>query len=128
MSTMHPRVSLSAISTFGWDLDADLTFYERAGVTAIGASLAKLDAAGIELGARRIRDAGLRVTNLIGIGPFRLDDPGQWDAQRDRVRVVPDQAQHVGRGQRPAKRPPDETPSCRSEHSARVTGHCGAGP
>ena len=24
---MHPRVSLSAISTFGWDLDADLAFY-----------------------------------------------------------------------------------------------------
>jgi sugar phosphate isomerase/epimerase len=93
MSAMHPRVSLSAISTFGWDLDADLAFYERAGVTAIGASLAKLQAAGIELGARRIRDAGLRVTNLIGIGPFRLDDQGQWDAQRDRVRGALDAAE-----------------------------------
>ena len=40
---MHPRVSLSAISTFRWDLDADLAFYERAGITAIGASLAKLE-------------------------------------------------------------------------------------
>ncbi|HEY8218039.1 MAG TPA: sugar phosphate isomerase/epimerase [Acidimicrobiia bacterium] len=82
---MHPRVSLSAISTFQWDLDADLAFYERAGISAIGASLAKLEAAGVEDGARRLRDAGLRVTNLIGIGPFRLDDPAQWPGQRDRV-------------------------------------------
>ena len=76
---MHDRISLSAISTFAWSLDDDLAFYERAGVTAIGASLAKLEAAGIDDGARRLRDAGLRVTNLIGLGPFRLADPEQWD-------------------------------------------------
>jgi len=93
---MHPRVSLSAISTFGWDLDADLAFYERAGVTAIGASLAKLEAAGLEAGARRLRDSGVRVTNLIGIGPFRLDDPSQWPAQRDRVRAALDASEAVG--------------------------------
>jgi sugar phosphate isomerase/epimerase len=92
---MHPRVSLSAISTFQWSLDEDLAFYERAGITAIGASLAKLEAAGIEDGARRLRDAGVRVTNLIGIGPFRLDDPEQWDAQRDRIRRALDAADAV---------------------------------
>ena len=37
---MHPRVSLSAISTFRWTLDEDLAFYADAGITAIGASLA----------------------------------------------------------------------------------------
>jgi len=93
---VHGRVSLSAISTFQWDLDADLAFYERAGITAIGASLAKLEAVGIEAGARRLRDAGLRITNLIGIGPFRLDDPGQWTAQQDRVRAALDAAEAVG--------------------------------
>jgi len=93
---VHPRVSLSAISTFGWDLDADLAFYERAGITAIGASLAKLEAAGLDEGARRLRDAGLRVTNLIGIGPFRLDEPAQWPRQRDRVRRALDAAEAVG--------------------------------
>ncbi len=92
---MHPRVSLSAISTFQWSLDEDLAFYERAGITAIGASLAKLEAAGIDAGARRLRDAGLRVTNLIGIGPFHLDDPSQWDGQRDRVRRAVDAAEAV---------------------------------
>jgi sugar phosphate isomerase/epimerase len=82
---MHPRVSLSAISTFRWDLDQDLAFYERTGITAIGASLAKLEAAGIDAGAQRLRDAGLRVTNLIGIGPFHLDRPAQWPEQRARL-------------------------------------------
>ncbi len=92
---MHPRVSLSAISTFRWSLDEDLAFYERAGITAIGASLAKLETAGIEDGARRLRDAGVRVSNLIGIGPFHLDDPSQWDGQRDRVRRAVDAAEAV---------------------------------
>jgi sugar phosphate isomerase/epimerase len=93
---MHPRVSLSAISTFSWTLDQDLAFYEDAGITTIGASLAKLEAAGVDAGARRLRDAGLRVTNLIGIGPFVLDDPTRWDRQRDRVRAALDAAETVG--------------------------------
>ena len=92
---MHPRVSLSAISTFRWALDEDLAFYERAGITAIGASLAKLEAAGLEAGARRLHDAGLRVTNLIGLGPFRLDDPSQWPEQRSRVQRALDAAEAV---------------------------------
>lgn len=92
---MHPRISLSAISTFRWTLDEDLAFYERAGITAIGASLAKLEAAGTDAGARRLRDAGVRVTNLIGLGPFHLDDPTQWSSQRDRVRAALDAAEAV---------------------------------
>ena len=93
---MHSRVSLSAISSFAWTLDEDLSFYERAGITAIGASLAKLEAAGLEAGARRLRDAGMRVSNLIGIGPFQLDKPEQWSAQRGRVRGALDAAEAVG--------------------------------
>ena len=38
-------------------------------------------------------DAGLRVTNLIGIGPFVLSDPSQWEVQRDRVRRALDAAE-----------------------------------
>lgn len=93
---MHRRVSLSAISTFSWTLDQDLAFYEEAGITAIGASLAKLEAAGLDAGARRLHDAGLRVTNLIGIGPFVLSDPSQWERQRDRVRRALDAAEAIG--------------------------------
>jgi sugar phosphate isomerase/epimerase len=92
---MHPRISLSAISTFEWTLDEDLAFYERSGITAIGASLAKLEATGVEAGASRLRDSGVRVTNLIGLGPFRLDDPAQWAGQQDRVRAALDAAEAV---------------------------------
>jgi sugar phosphate isomerase/epimerase len=82
---MHPRASLSAISTFSWELDADLAFYARAGITNVGISVAKLERFGWDDGTRRAADAGLRVTNLIGLGPFDLADPARWDAQRERV-------------------------------------------
>ena len=71
---MHPRVSLSELCSWNWTLDEDLAFYEQAGITTIGASLAKLETAGWKQGAYRIRDAGLRVANLIGVGPFQLAD------------------------------------------------------
>lgn len=82
---MHPRTSLSAISTFGWELDRDLDFYARAGVETVGISMAKLDRFGWEDGTARIAASGVRVGNLIGLGPFRLDEPAQWDARRDRL-------------------------------------------
>ena len=77
---MHPRASLSAISTFSWELDADLAFYAEAGITNVGISVAKLERFGWEDGTRRVVDAGLRVTNLIGLGPFHL---------AERFRIVP---------------------------------------
>ncbi len=89
---MHPRISLSAISTYSWNLERDLAFYESAEITNIGASLAKLEGFGVAAGAERIRSAGLRVTNLIGVGPFQLDDRGAWPAQQDRVKMALDAA------------------------------------
>jgi sugar phosphate isomerase/epimerase len=93
---VHRRVSLSAISTFAWDLDADLRFYADAGITNVGISVAKLERFGWEEGTRRIADAGLRVTNLIGLNPFRLDQPERWDARRERIVRALDSATAVG--------------------------------
>lgn len=93
---MHPRISLSAISTFSWELDEDLTFYAGAGIDNVGISVAKLERFGWEEGTRRIVDAGLRVTNLIGLGPFRLAQPARWDAQRERLVRALDTASAVG--------------------------------
>jgi len=76
---MHPRASLSAISSFSWELDADLAFYADAGITNVGISVAKLERFGWEDGTRRVVDAGLRVTNLIGLGPFHLAEPDRWE-------------------------------------------------
>jgi len=93
---MHRRVSLSAISTASWDLDQDLAFYDEAGVTNAGISVAKLERFGWDEGTRRIADAGLRVTNLIGLGPFRLSEPEGWDRQRERLARALDTAAAVG--------------------------------
>lgn len=93
---MHPRISLSAISTFAWSLEEDLAFYADAGITNVGISVAKLERAGWEAGTRQVADAGLRVTNLIGLGPFHLDAPDGWDDQRERIRRALDTAEAVG--------------------------------
>jgi sugar phosphate isomerase/epimerase len=79
---VHPRISLSQLSTWSWTLGQDLAFYERAGVTAIGACVVKLEAAGWMIGAHRLADAGLRVTNVLGVAPLRPSDHEPWDDQR----------------------------------------------
>ncbi|MFZ4583691.1 MAG: sugar phosphate isomerase/epimerase family protein [Acidimicrobiia bacterium] len=82
---MHDRVSVSAISSFRWDLARDLEFYTAAGITNVGVSVAKLEAFGWDDGVRRVQEHGIRATNLIGLGPFHLDDPTQWPIQRARL-------------------------------------------
>jgi sugar phosphate isomerase/epimerase len=92
---MHDRVSVSAISTFAWDLPTDLAFYARAGITNVGISVAKLERHGWDDGAARIVDAGLRVTNLIGLGPFQLAAPERWTAQQERLVRALDVAERI---------------------------------
>jgi len=95
---MHPRVSLSAISTYSWSLEEDLRFYAAAGVTNIGVSVVKLEQAGWDVGTRQVVDSGVQVSNLIGLGPFHLAAPDQWNRQRDRLHHALDAAQAVDAG------------------------------
>jgi sugar phosphate isomerase/epimerase len=85
---VHPRVCLSGISTWNSSLDDELALVAELGVPAIGVSLRKLDAAGWDEGIARVRASGVRVANVIGVGPFALADPAAWPPQRDRVRRV----------------------------------------
>ena len=82
---MHPRVCVSAICTFKQDLAADLAFWSRHGIDCVGVSVAKLEAFGWDDGTRRVADSGVRVANLIGLGPFVLTRPDQWERQRERL-------------------------------------------
>ncbi len=86
---VRDRISVSAISTFRLSLTEDLEFWARHGVRAAGVSVAKLEAHGWDDGVARVRaavDSGaLRVSNLIGLGPFALAEPSRWDAQRGRL-------------------------------------------
>jgi sugar phosphate isomerase/epimerase len=87
---------VSAISTFHWSLEQDLAFYARHGITDVGISLAKLERHGLDAGAAQVRDSGLRVSNLIGLGPFHLDDPGRWPEHQARLRRALDAARTIG--------------------------------
>lgn len=96
---IHPRVCVSAISTFGLALDEDLAFWDRHDIRTVGVSVAKLERFGWVAGTRLVADAvarGLRVANLIGLGPFHLADPSQWPQQQDRLLHTLDTAVAVG--------------------------------
>lgn len=90
---MHDRISVSEISSWRWTLDEDLAFYERAGIDHVGVAFRKLEADGDPMtAARRVIDAGLRVTNLLAPGPFSLDHPELWSAQHERMGAILDTA------------------------------------
>src|SRR2546430_2309595 len=92
---MHPRLSVSAISTFTWTLDEDLAFWADASITNVGVYLAKLERAGVREGTARVVDAGLRVTNLLGLG-FSLTRRDDWPAHQDRLVAAVDAAAAMG--------------------------------
>jgi sugar phosphate isomerase/epimerase len=96
---MHPRACVSAISTFGLALDEDLAFWAAHDIGTVGVSVAKLERFGWVEGTRLVAGAvasGLRVANLIGLGPFHLADPSQWTKQQDRLLRSLDTAVAVG--------------------------------
>jgi len=96
---MHPRACVSAISTFGLALDEDLAFWAAHDIDTVGVSVAKLERFGWVEGTRLVADAvahGLRVANLIGLGPFHLADPPQWAKQQERLLHTLDTAVAVG--------------------------------
>ena len=85
---MHPRLSVSAVSSWRASFDDDLAMWERLGVDCVGLSLRKCEEVGLERAAKRVRDAGLRVSNLVECGWCALDDRATWPAQRDRLRAA----------------------------------------
>jgi sugar phosphate isomerase/epimerase len=95
---MHPRVSVSAISTYNWSLDEDLAFWAEAGITNVGVSVVKLEQAGWDEAVGRVGAADLRVANLIGLGPFALSHRDQWPQQQDRLARVVDAAAALAAG------------------------------
>jgi sugar phosphate isomerase/epimerase len=96
---MRPRTCVSAISTFNLALDEDLAFWERHDIDTAGVSVAKLERFGWDEGTKLVSGAvasGLRVANLIGLGPFNLANPESWPKQQDRLVHSIDTAAEVG--------------------------------
>ena len=92
---MHPRASVSAMSSAAWTLEQDLAFWQRAGITNVGLALRKMEAAGLAAAVDRVVDAGLRVTNLLGLG-FDLTDRARWSSHQQRLIDAVDAARAVG--------------------------------
>ena len=93
MPDVHPRICVSGISSWNASLDEDLALYQELGIHTIGAAVRKL---GSPADVDRLRSSGLRVANVIGVGPFHLDDPSGWEAQRNRVRRAVEVAMALG--------------------------------
>jgi sugar phosphate isomerase/epimerase len=93
MTGVHPLISVSQMSSWGWSLDEDLAFYEQEGIGSVGIALRKLAATGDPMAAvERVRSTGLRVTNLLARAPFTLDHPEHWPSQREAASVIMDVA------------------------------------
>jgi sugar phosphate isomerase/epimerase len=96
---MHPRACVSAISTFNLSLPEDLAFWQQHHIDTVGVSVAKLERFGWDTGTQLVADAvgrGLRIANLIGLGPFNLARPESWPKQQDRLAHSLDTAAAVG--------------------------------
>jgi sugar phosphate isomerase/epimerase len=89
MTRMAPRVGVSAISTFRLSLAEDVEFWERHDVETVGISVAKLEKFGWDEGTKVVGEAvarnGWRVADLIGLAPFHLANPVDWERRRERL-------------------------------------------
>lgn len=94
--TPRSRVSVSAVSSWGWTFDEDLAFWAEAGIDHVGLSFRKLHEAGLDDAVRRVQDAGLRVSNLVELGWCDLDDPSTWSEHRERLLAAVEVAVAVG--------------------------------
>jgi sugar phosphate isomerase/epimerase len=96
---MNRRTCVSAISTFRLSLPEDIEFWQRNGIETVGVSVAKLEAFGWDEGTTLVANAvdrGLRVADLIGLGPFHLAQPERWEERRERLVRSLDAAVAVG--------------------------------
>jgi sugar phosphate isomerase/epimerase len=83
---VHPRLSVSAVSSWRWSLDDDLACWADLGVDHVGLSFRKLDEAGLDVATAKIRADGLRVSNLVELGWWDLAEPATWPLQQGRLR------------------------------------------
>jgi sugar phosphate isomerase/epimerase len=77
---IHPRLSVSALSSYRWSFDEDLALWRDLGVAWAGLIGAKLGA-DIEGGLSRLDEAGIRVSTVVA-GGFNLRGPASWDDTR----------------------------------------------
>ena len=93
---MHPQLAVSAVSSWRWTLDEDLGFWSDAGIDHVGLSFRKLEEAGLAAAIGRVRDAGLRVSNIVELGWWDLAAPASWPRQQERLLAAVEPAAALG--------------------------------
>lgn len=83
---MIPPCSLNEITTRTWAFERDVELCVAAGVPAIGLTLEKIDAVGIDAAARVLRAAGLAAACLQTAGRFSLGAPASLPAEIESAR------------------------------------------
>lgn len=89
---------MSAVSSWQWTLDEDLAFWASSAIDHVGLSFRKLEEAGIDASVARLRDAGVRVSNVVELGWWDLANPRTWEPQRDRLQAAVDVAAALASG------------------------------
>jgi sugar phosphate isomerase/epimerase len=85
---IHPRLSVSALSSFRWSFDEDLSLWRDLGIGWAGVMSNKFGG-DVASGFARLDAAGIRVATAIGQG-FDLAAPASWDARRAELHAVLD--------------------------------------
>ncbi len=92
---MHPRLSVSALSSLRLSFDEDLALWAELDAGTVGLFLPKLEAVGIEHATERVASAGLAVSSIACQG-FELDEPGSWAARQAALEPAVDAAAELG--------------------------------
>lgn len=74
---MHPRISISAISTINWTVEQDLQLYRSAGATAASVLFSKLGS-DVDAALAAFRDSGIRCSCVVaggGVGTPLIGNP-----------------------------------------------------
>jgi sugar phosphate isomerase/epimerase len=77
---IHPRLSISALSSFSWSFEEDLALWRDLGIKWAGLLSNKI-AEDTDARLARLTDAGIAISTVIGSG-FDLRKPESWDASR----------------------------------------------
>jgi sugar phosphate isomerase/epimerase len=85
---VHPRLSLSALSSFRWSFDEDLALWRQLGVRWAGVIANKLGD-DLDAGLARLDAAGIRAATAIGPN-FDLSAPASWGARRAELNALID--------------------------------------
>jgi sugar phosphate isomerase/epimerase len=95
IAVIHPRLSVSAISSYALTFEQDLELWAELGIRSVGLYLPKLDAAGLDHAVEQVRAAELAVSTIACRG-FALSQPDTWAQRRVALDVAVDAAAAVG--------------------------------